>query len=270
MQKTVLYKNAVIAYLRWGNGHQLVFCFHGFGETARSFSILGEGIANYTFIAPDLPFHGNTIWQDGLEVLPEDLYEIINAIKDEEGFTNINKYNLMGYSLGSRLALSLYENYPTTINKLLLIAPDGLKTNFWYFMATQTKPGNNIFKWTMDHPGWFLKMATYLQNRKLLNDSISKFVVVYLHDEKVRQQLYNIWTGYKKFKPHTKKVKQYIQKHHTQLRLAYGRYDKIMPYKTGEKFIEGIEQQSKIVLIEGGHQVLVKKHLESFLAFLTS
>ena len=269
MQKTIIYKAAVISYLRWGKGEQLAFCFHGFGETAQLFSILNEGIANFTFIAPDLPFHGNTIWPDALEVLPEDLYKIINAIKDEEGFTNINQYNLMGYSLGGRLALSLYENYPATINKLVLIAPDGLKTNFWYFMATQTKPGNNIFKWTMNHPYWFLKMTAYLQKKHLINPSISKFVQLYLHDEKARQQLYTIWTGFRKFKPHTKKIKQLIEQHHTPLRLIYGRYDKIMPYKTGKKFIEGLGEGT-MILIESGHQLLAKKYYKEITGAITN
>lgn len=270
MQKKLQYKNAVITYLRWGNSEKLVFCLHGFGETAQSFSILNDGIEDHTFIAINLPFHGDTIWQKSVKVLPEDLHEIIYEIKKKEGFANTNKYGLMGYSLGGRLALSLYENYSAEINKLILVASDGFKTNFWYFIATQTKWGNRIFKWTMNHPGWFLKMAAILQKRKLINAGISKFVAVYLHDEKVREQLYTIWIGFRKFKPNIKKIKQLIQKHNTQLRLVYGRYDKIIPYKTGEKFIEGIEQQSRIVLIEGGHQILVKKNFKSFLTVLTS
>jgi hypothetical protein len=44
---------------------------------------------------------------------------------------------------------------PEQIEKLVLLAPDGLKVNFWYWLATQTWLGKNSFCFTMKHPGWF-------------------------------------------------------------------------------------------------------------------
>ena len=69
---------------------------------------------------------------------------------------------VLGFSLGGRIALSLYQAQPENVEKLILLAPDGLIVNFWYWFSTQTWIGNNIFSFSMKYPGWFfafLKMV---------------------------------------------------------------------------------------------------------------
>jgi pimeloyl-ACP methyl ester carboxylesterase len=48
------------------------------------------------------------------------------------------QYLLMGFSLDGRIALSVLELMPAGVSRLVLLAPDGLKINFWYWLSTQT------------------------------------------------------------------------------------------------------------------------------------
>src|SRR5690606_35857699 len=134
----------------------LVLCFHGYGETGKAFSFLEKAAADrYSFIALDLPYHGETEWREGLEFTTNDLLTIIQLIKKETGRADDHAI-LLGFSLGGRLALQLYEISPQTVNRIALLAPDGLKVNPWYWFATQTILGNRLFALTMQKPGWFL------------------------------------------------------------------------------------------------------------------
>ena len=265
------YKNSTISYYRFGSGPKLAICFHGYGEEATSFEFLGKYAGNqYTFYSIDLPFHGQTEWNDGLIFTQNDLIKIIEEI------LNINNHQpatsnrptgqagqqltLLGFSLGGRIALRLYQAMPEKIEKMLLLAPDGLKINFWYWLATQTWSGNKFFAFTMKKPGWFFGFLKILNNLQLVNASIFKFVNYYIGDAEVRQLLYTRWTTLRKLKPDIGRIKQAVKENKTPVRLIYGKHDRIILSSVGEKFRKGIEGHCALTVIHSGHQVLHEKH----------
>jgi pimeloyl-ACP methyl ester carboxylesterase len=250
----------------------MAICFHGYAEDATTFGFL-ERFAGYQFrfISIDLPFHGKTGWKEGLNFTNTDLVEIINEIpqlKNEKQETIIHKLTLLGFSLGGRIALSLYQAIPEQIEKLILFAPDGLKVNFWYWLATQTWPGNKFFYFTMNHPAWFFGFLKILNKLKMVNVSVFKFVNYYIGEKDIRQLLYQRWMTLRRLKPDIKRIKSFIQKQDTKLRLIYGLHDRIILSARGEKFRKGIERQCNLTVIHSGHQVLNEKHAEEILPAL--
>jgi pimeloyl-ACP methyl ester carboxylesterase len=266
------YKNSTISYCRFGSGSKVAVCFHGYGEDATTFGFLEKFAGNqYSFIAIDLPFHGKTKWNEGLNFTQKDLVEIIKEIlkqNNQQPEISNRKLFLMGFSLGGRIALSIYQVMREQIEKLILLAPDGLKVNFWYWLATQTWPGNKLFFFTMKHPGWFFGFLKILNKLKLVNASIFKFVNFYIGDKDVRQQLYQRWMALRKLKPNIKRIKLFIQKNDTKVRLIYGIHDRIILAERGEKFKKGIEGQCTLTVIHSGHQVLHEKHVDEILPAL--
>lgn len=240
-------------------------CFHGYGETAGSFEFLGRYAGNeYSIYAIDLPFHGYTKWNEGLIFTPHDLETIIFSIIENKE----NKWTLMGFSLGGRIALSLYQSIPERFSRMILLAPDGLKVNFWYWLATQTKAGNRFFHFTMKHPGWFFGLLRVFDKLRLVNKSIFKFVNYYIGEKTVRDELYKRWTALRKLQPHIKKIKALVIKHKTIVQLVYGRHDRIILPVVGEKFRKGIENYCSLHILEGGHQVLHEKFVKELLDIL--
>jgi pimeloyl-ACP methyl ester carboxylesterase len=192
-QLQLLYKASRINYLRFGTGPKPAFCFHGYGEEANSFSFLEKDAGDqYTFFAIDLPYHGQTHWNEGLIFTIDDLSEIIQLLLSqamtEQRLTNNDQLSLIGFSLGGRVVLSLYEKMHFQIEKLILLAPDGLKVNFWYWLSTQTWVGNKLFISTMKHPGWFFFLLRILNKLGLVNASVFKFVNHYIGDQQAQQQ----------------------------------------------------------------------------------
>lgn len=266
--KSILYKNSTITYLKLGHGSAKVFCFHGFDEDAHSFSVFEPYLANVTLFAIDMPFHGNTYWKRGLDVKVEDMVDIIDNIRMMEQIDLMEPYALMGYSMGARIALSVYEQNAPKISKLILIAPDGIKKNFWYSLATGSKQGNKVFKKTMVNPGWFIKFVNNLSKLKIINPGMAKFVSIYLDDKKARVQLYNIWTAFRHFKPDIAKITHLIEALQTPVCLFYGRFDKVITHETGEKFKARLNGNCHLFVLEGGHQLLNSRHVAAIARFV--
>jgi pimeloyl-ACP methyl ester carboxylesterase len=287
-------RNSRIHYRRWGTGPRLVFAFHGYGESAASFTFLGEAIGvDFTLVAIDLPFHGQTEWNEGLFFDPRDLLFVLQGIETALASAQpapgdpavmplmtdpvsppasyLPRWWLLGYSMGGRIALQLLQDSPQLIDKLVLLAPDGLKLNPWYWLATQTRPGNILFRATMRRPGWFFLLLRLGNALQLVNPSVYKFTVQYINDDRVRQELYTRWTAMRGFRPRLAVIAAIIRERQLPVRLVYGRYDRIIRWESAEKFRKrGIAATCNLVLLTTGHQLLRPQYLAILLSELTA
>lgn len=250
-------EGGMVNCLRFGSGPKPVICFHGYGEDAGVFRFLEtEAGQSFTFYSIDLPFHGKTQWASKTPFTTASLVRVLSELLPGDK----TPLNLLGFSLGGRMALGLYEAIPERIERLVLLAPDGLKVNGWYWLATQTLLGNRFFALTMRKPGWFLGMLKLFNRLKLANASIFKFVNYYIGDARVRELLYVRWTSLRKIRPDINRIKKQINSHQTDTRLLYGKHDRIILSSVGEKFRKGIEAHAQIEVIDSGHQILHAKH----------
>ena len=262
------YKNSRIHYSIAGNGKHPVICLHGYGETADSFKFLESSLPDsFQLIAIDLPFHGNTEWKEGLNFSILELVEIIDGILKQQKIEE-QQFSLIGYSMGGRVALHLIQQIPERIKKVVLLAPDGMKVNFWYWLATQTFIGNRFFRLTMAKPGWFLGFLNGINSMKLVNPSIHKFVRYYIHDDQIRKELFERWTGLRKIRPSHRHLKSGIREFQIPIALLYGKFDRIIRVEPGERFRKGIEPYCQIELLDSGHQVLKEKNIPVILNWL--
>jgi pimeloyl-ACP methyl ester carboxylesterase len=265
------YKSSRIHYCCWGSGTKLLFAFHGYGESAATFGFLGEALGGeYTLVAIDLPFHGQTEWKEGLSFQPKELYgflqEIAATFPGKAG-----DWGLIGYSMGGRIALQLFEDHPEVFDRLVLLAPDGLVVNLWYRLATGTLLGNAIFRWSMRRPGWLFLLLRVNNALRLVNPSVYKFAMHYIDDEPARQSLYTRWMTMRAFRPRLGVIAEDIRKRQVPVSLVYGKYDRIIRWERGEKFRKrGIGDTTRLILLDTGHQLLRPQFLDVLLSiFLT-
>src|SRR5215831_16075234 len=170
------YKNSEIGYQLFGKGPRPVICFHGYGEDTESFLFLEKYLGDeFSLIAFDLPFHGKTNWQEK-NFSQDDLLTLIKELLILNGFDyKTSQLTLLAFSLGGRVALNVYELMPSSITRLVLLAPDGMKVNFWYWLSTQTFIGKSLFSFTMKNPAWFFGFLKIINLLGLVNRSIFKF-----------------------------------------------------------------------------------------------
>ena len=258
--------NGRLSWLKGGTGGKVLLCLHGFGETASSFSFLEEHIGNeYTMYAPDFPWHGATEWQADLPFQPVDLIDVLQQM-----IPNFSQQplHLLGYSMGGRVALSLLELIPLQIEQVVLLAPDGLRLNFWYWLATQTRAGNRLFRFTMRHSGWFASMVNLLRRIGWVNPSVARFVHLYIDDQKIRTNLYHIWTTMRRFKPRLQHLQQQINQHQIPVQLLFGAYDRIIPAALGKRLKQDAPAWVSCTELKAGHQLLRPQHTAAILTCL--
>jgi pimeloyl-ACP methyl ester carboxylesterase len=250
------YKNSQISYLKFGTGTKFLFCFHGYGEDAYSFLFLEKALGiDYTIIALDFPFHGRTEWNEGLEFSPADLKSIVEAIVPLE----LQTISIIGYSMGGRIALAMLLQISPRIERIVLVAPDGLHKNFWYWFSTQTSIGNRLFGYTMKHPHWFFGGMKFLRSLNLLNKSIFRFAHSYLDDIEEREMLYKRWTTMKRFTPKPFAITKTLKQYSIPLRMLFGSYDRIILSQRSSSLDKKNDTVS-VKTIKAGHQLLKEKY----------
>jgi pimeloyl-ACP methyl ester carboxylesterase len=253
---------SLIHYSFFGTGRELLFCFHGYGEASTSFGFLDEALARqFTIVAIDLPFHGQTEWREAGPLEPRELLTGLETLAAGLPWVG-DGWSLLGYSMGGRIALQLLELAPERIRRVVLLAPDGLKVNPWYWLGTQTKAGNRLFRWSVRHPGWLFFVLRAGNFFRLVNPSVFKFTSHYIGDEKARQQLYARWTAMSAFSPGLRAIAALILRHRIPVQLFYGSYDRIIRWERGERFRRSCAPYCQLTLLTAGHQLLQPKFTE--------
>ncbi|MCW3113158.1 MAG: alpha/beta hydrolase [Segetibacter sp.] len=252
----ISHRNSTIHYRQFGVGAKLLFCFHGYGRESFTFSFLERRLGNsFTIIAIDIPFHGLTEWKDELIFKPKYFTEFILDIRSTLKKDNA-KFSLLGFSMGGRIALYLTQLLPEKVERLILIAPDGLSFNFWRWLGSETWIGSKLLHYTINHPGWLTWIINKAEKWRVIPRSLAEFVSYYIYDEEHRKTLYRRWISMRKFRPSLTKLKRLIKKNRIPVRMLFGAFDRVIPYQGGERFKQGIEEFASVEVVEAGHNLL--------------
>lgn len=251
------YRSSDISYRKAGSGPRLAVCFHGFMEDASAFPAMAAYLPDHTLVAFDLPFHGQTNWREGLRLDVSEWIDIIAQCPD----VGARDYGLIGYSMGGKMALALYQARPEHVPFLWLIAPDGLKPDPWHHFATRTRIGHAVMKYNLRHPRGILRLLDILERSRLLNASIAKFVRYYMQDEPMREKVYQTWMTFRDFRPDAGQIRGQIHRHQTDVSMVFGRYDKLCPAARGQAFAEGMPTSIRLKILQAGHLLMRPQHL---------
>jgi len=259
----ITFRSSRFHYYSWGEGGQILFAFHGYGESGASFAFLAEALGrDFTIIALDMPFHGKTEWKEAALFLdPRDLRSLM--LEMTLGLPGrVVGWWLLGYSMGGRVALQLLELEYARVGRLVLLAPDGLIVNPWYWLATRTVAGNRFFRWTMKQPGWLFLLMRAGNRLGLVNRSLFKFAAHYIDDDAVRQELYRRWTVMRGFRPPLGSIAGRIRELKIPVVLLYGSFDRIIRSRRGERFLHRIRPNGRLTMLPAGHAILQPKFVE--------
>lgn len=254
----------IIHYIEFGKGKELLFAFPGFGRQPDDFYMLEETFGEkYRIIAFSHFHHGKTEYPDkrinSHQIKPHELNEIFQAFALEK---KIEKYALLGYSLGGKIALSILQYLPEKVTALYLFAPDGIKQNKWYNLVSRTLLGRILYKGIIYLPLPFHLLIKTLNRTNLLSTRLYKFVYNQTDTFEKRMQVYKVWLTYKKINPNIELVQQAISKYKIHTHVFFGRYDKVIPSEIGKKFISKIKRYAHMHVIYVGHNLICEKTLQ--------
>ncbi len=244
--------DANIHCLRFGRGEQLLIALHGFGDRARLFAILENALAiRYTVIAVDLPFHGQTEWPHRT-FRKEDLQGIIRQIISRE---DKERFCLMGFSFGARLAQALLPEFLPQLDKLYLLAPDGIHTK-GMSTAVRTPMWVRTFLYhILKKPQWFLHLLQLGQRLRLVPPLILHFLSFNLTRAERFQRTFGCWLALDSFYLPRHRIKSIWRESGLPVDIYFGTRDEMIRYKTVKQMVEGIPNV-RIYLMDAGHRLI--------------
>lgn len=240
MNKQIISKNkSTFHYLDYGTDKQeIILCLHGYADSATTFTEFGKLLSHeYRIIALDFPMLYSNDKIYGLDSLTEYVDEFVNTL-------NLQKFNLIGFSLGGLIAINYAFNYQSKINKLLLLntSPVIFRFKIQLKLFSKIKPLLTTIKFTRA----YAKLNTNTKIRNILKTpSITQENISYIQKNflSVFGTLFNILDSSLIEKFNSLTVTKTI---------IFLKDDEVIKFKKYQKFL--ISLKGTIIIFEkGGH-----------------
>jgi len=265
LRKTLKIGHITWSYVEHGSGNELWLAFHGFGQDAMIMSHFMKTLRpNARVLSFDLPLHGKTTISTEFKMtkdllMPSDLAELVGRITRESGAKSCS---LIGFSLGGKIVLKLVEMIPGKLDCIVLIAPDGLKTNLLYNFTTNTALGKMCFKLLIRFPQPFFVISKLLRISGLLNKKVHQFIIDQMGSKEKREKVFLTWQMFKKIKPELKDVRSKIWRYHIRPILVFGKHDRVIHPKLAKRLSGRNCTTAKVFILEAGHRLLTRENAE--------
>jgi pimeloyl-ACP methyl ester carboxylesterase len=264
MDEYLEHKGMIVHYRVLGSGARGWLCFHGFGRKAEDFEVFRPLLSeDDRLVCINLFGHGQSAFPperiDWRPLQPEEWCEVVELLLESQGF---GRFNLLGYSMGGRIAMMTYLGFADRVDRMLLLAPDGLKKNKLYQFASGTFLGRAIYRSVIPDP-WILFTLSKLLNRLgLLSDKLHRFVHVHLDTREKRELVYSAWLIYRRLFPDCAVLAQKLNTSGTQCNMIFGTYDSIIPVRLANRLVKRLRQPDIIHKVAVGHRLMERTTLD--------
>lgn len=260
----------ILHYEKIGHGSEILLAFHGIGQDFSCFQKFAQTFDNqYTTYLFDLPFHGKStpdFAQKEEVVFSKNDFRFF--LKNFLSQHQVQRFSVIGFSMGGRFALAALEAFTEQINKVFLIAPDGISGNFFYIAATRYKFTRPIFRLFAYQKERFQTFGNILVGLKLLPESTIRFAQKMLDTRAKQDQVYYAWIGFHQLTFNISKLSQHINLQNVKVTIFMGKYDKLLPLKAISPLTKRLKN-CEVIILPTGHTNLVEKVREYFVNLVT-
>ena len=229
--------------------------FHGFGQDGRTFAELAVHLdKDYTLYSVDLPFHGDSTFQNDRKALSKQEWKVLmTKLFDQHSLPSVD---IVAYSLGCKFALSTFELLPARISSLALIAPDGIRENPWYTLATGTGILRTIFHGLIRRPGMFFGISRLLRRTAIIDPGTQRFAESQMNTPEKRRRVYLSWVAFRNLKIDVEQFISLLHIHPIEVIVFVAKNDPVIPLKIMKTFTARLPSARLEVLDKGHYTVL--------------
>lgn len=235
------------------NSHQpskIVIAFHGFDREAKEMeSFMPLFDSNTSMLSVSLLHHGSSRPLAPLPLKkPLSPKLLINAIESYIGLDNV-RLELLGYSMGARIALTLFEEFPEKFSRIITLAPDGLKMGMLYRFVVNTRIGRYTWKLIDKYPKTNRAILDSFRSLRIISEHKHHFGTFHTNNPEIRRRVAYGWVGHKEFWPEKNKLANVLKENASSEKPVYfifGSRDKIIPYSWSIPLQEKLEQLSSV------------------------
>ena len=256
VEGTILENKLDLKFIKIGKGSKTALAFHGFGQDNSYYepfeSVFGDKFTIYCF---NLPFHGDdNTSKSGIPVSKDTIKTFFGRFLDSN---NISRFSNIGFSIGAKISLMLMELFPERIEDLILIAPDGFRTNIWYKVGTGSRLTRSLFKYFVHHPEYFFKFADSMTSLGLVHHGVLRFAKSQMNTLEKRERVYYTWMFFRNLGIRKRRIIDLLRTHKIPVSVFLGKEDKIILEKHFN-FLKDKGIDLNITVLEAGHNDLIK------------
>jgi len=207
----------------------------------------------FTFYVLDLPFHGDTKIDDPL--MPLNTTHVVEIIQNLKNESDITQFSLIGISIGAKLAIQVVLNFAHEIEKLILIAPDGIKENFWYRFATGYRLSRALFKQII-YSNKVPNLVALGKSIKLLDAKTAAFITHSVKSIDDRKRVFNTWCYLRNLKVDVDLIAKLLNDHSIEVVFVVGENDRIIPKTSITKLSSKIDHAEILEMKAEHHHIL--------------
>lgn len=254
---TFTYHQANLQYRKYNGGPKVILAFHGFGQHHGVFEELAHLHDNqFTVYSFDLFFHGKSKWGYNEQPLEKAFWkDLMRSFLEQE---HIEIFSVIGFSMGGKFALACIEAFPNHIESITLLAPDGIKTSFWYSLATYPILLRRLFKSMIDNPGRFHNLTKVAFKLNLIDRGILRFVESQMNTHEKRDRVYKSWIVFRHLKFDISLLASIINSYQIPITLVIGAHDKIITANNMGGLIKRVPH-ANLKIIDSGHNTIISK-----------
>lgn len=147
-KREIVISGSSITIEEFGSGKELLICFNGYGRVANEMKIWSESLVDkYSVVAVNLHLHDDSFW----EVNEISIGQFCHNLITEIGW-NGKPFDVLGYSIGARIAMRVAFELDSFVDNIILFAPDGVYDHFLFRFVNNTVAGKNLFKFLVKRP----------------------------------------------------------------------------------------------------------------------
>lgn len=172
---------------QYGQGPAILLALHGFGRHGGRMARLAHRLgAEFTTLAPDLPYHGNSQWAAD-QYTPDNFSSLLNTLLASYADRPVF---LLGHSLGGRILSScLPDLRHPDLRDLALVAPDGAGGRYTNWVDTLPKRMVRPLATLTKRPRGILRVSNWLRRRGIINRYSAEYLHHNLRDQSFRRRL---------------------------------------------------------------------------------
>jgi pimeloyl-ACP methyl ester carboxylesterase len=239
-----------------GNGRRgTVIALHGFARDSGYFSGMVRVLEqDFTVIAPDLPFHGNTAWEAG-HFTREDVLALFGQLCLLPAFKP--PIYLLGHSMGARILLSVLPELPFEAVQVIALAPDGLASRGKFFSEGIPLGLRVRCKNILMEPRLLLRVSSFLHSAGILPAFQHRYLQRQLGDGESSRRLYHTWLSLYHFRVCPGELNQYRALKNLLYVWVLGSLDKIVLQKSAIRYLRKhkLDAGSVLHLVQDGHEL---------------
>lgn len=250
-----------IHYYRFGTGKKKMLCFHGYGMHGKQFAVLEPTLGEkYTFFGFDLFFHKETkLYNQSLEevkrgISKQELSEIIKAFCHHEA---IERFSVMGYSMGSHYATSVVEQLSESIDEYIVVAPSSVKPGIIInFLSTNARGNRILEKLVLSNKG-LIRLLSVCKRLRIIDARGHEILFKEIATPELRFGFYACLTYLRFLVTNENRLIQVLNEQNIKSYFIFGKRDSMYPLHIANHLIPQLKLVEKIVLDEN-HEMINK------------